>query len=132
MRISAEVDELAMVRSRIARLRAREAELCATLIAGDAAARRGRWTIAHLREIRVRVFDHRLLPLDLQADGTFWQEQTKIVVDVSLRDGLAPGATDMRADDRQLASQNALVPAIPDLADAALIAMSQEVDAAWT
>ncbi|PWE31043.1 hypothetical protein [Pararhodobacter marinus] len=126
MRISAEVDELAMVRSRIARLREREAELSARLIAGDAAMRQGRWTVAHLREDCIRVFDHRLLPLDLQADAHYWRERTKIVVELSLRDGPRAPLPGAGGGPRTLT-----IPPGPDCADAAFIALTQQGGGAW-
>ena len=82
----AQSDELAMVRSRIAQLRAREAALCAALTVAGAEGRQGRGTRARVSERRMRVFDHRLLPVEVQADPDFWRERLTTEVDVQLRD----------------------------------------------
>jgi len=81
----AQSDELAMVRSRIAHLRAREAALCDALAAAGASGRLGRWTRARVTERRLRIFDHRLLPLAVQADPAFWCDRIKTEVEVQLR-----------------------------------------------
>lgn len=81
-------DELAMVRTRIAGLKAREAALCKALGEADALARVGRWTQAQVVERRLHLFDHRLLPLEVQADPTYWVERVQKEVSCRLRDGV--------------------------------------------
>ena len=81
-------DELAMVRSRLAQLSLREAVLCKALAAAGPDDRLGRWTRARVTERRTRHFDHRLLPIELQADPSFWRERTAIEVDLLRRDAV--------------------------------------------
>lgn len=80
-------DELAMVRSRITTLRAREAMLCAELEQADLLERTGQWTQADLVERRIRLFDHRLLPEGVRQDPAFWVERLRMEVRCRLRDG---------------------------------------------
>lgn len=81
-------DELAMVRARIAALKAREAALSAALMDGDALARTGRWTQAQVVERRLRLFDHRLLPVEVQADPAYWVERAQKEVTCRLHEGV--------------------------------------------
>ena len=80
-------DELAMIRARIARLKAREAELSDALIEGGEDACRGRWTQARVVRRRVSVFDHRRLPIDVQADLAYWHDETRTEIVLNLSDG---------------------------------------------
>jgi hypothetical protein len=80
-------DELAMVRARIAVLRSREAALCSELEEGDALLRLGQWTQAEVEERRFRLFDHRLLPLEVQSDPSYWVDRRRREVVCRLRDG---------------------------------------------
>ncbi|MCB1398316.1 MAG: hypothetical protein H6898_01570 [Rhodobacter sp.] len=68
-------DELAMIRSRISRLKAREQELREALIAAPDSQRQGRWTRAEVVETVLRVFDHRLLPDAIRSDPLFWRDR---------------------------------------------------------
>jgi len=68
-------DELAMIRARISRLKAREQELREALIAAPEDARQGRWTRAAVIETVLRVFDHRLLPDPIRTDPLFWRDR---------------------------------------------------------
>ena len=92
MQRASAADELAMIRTRIARLKAREAELSMTLIEGDAEMRHGRWTHARVVERRVQTFDHRLLPIDVQADLLFWREETRREIVLELKEGGPAGS----------------------------------------
>jgi hypothetical protein len=70
-------DELALVRTELARLRQREAALCQTLIAATASERAGFWTHASVIERRMRAFDPALLPRRLRDDPAYWSEQSR-------------------------------------------------------
>ncbi|MCA2010832.1 hypothetical protein [Pararhodobacter sp. CCB-MM2] len=82
-------DELAMIRARITRLKAREAEISDALIEGGEAACSGRWTQARVIKRRVSVFDHRLLPIDVQADLAYWHDETRVEIVLEMGDGRA-------------------------------------------
>lgn len=66
-------DELAEVRAAIARLRLREARLCAEILANPAGAVGKRFR-AEVSELPVRRFDPSLLPSLLRDDPRFWRD----------------------------------------------------------
>ena len=109
-------DELAMIRARITRLKAREAELSDVLIQGGDEACHGRWTQARVVSRRVSVFDHRLLPIDVQADHAYWHDETRTEIVLELTDGRAIP---------QAHAEGAMTAMPPlDTADPALIALN--------
>ncbi|RAZ83907.1 hypothetical protein [Cereibacter johrii] len=67
-------DELAEVRAAIARLRLREARLCATILAGPDSGLEGRHFRAEVAERRFRLFDAARLPEAVLADPRYWSE----------------------------------------------------------
>lgn len=83
-------DELAMIRSRISRLKAREQELREVLIAAPDEARQGRWVRADLVETVIRVFDHRLLPDALRDDPRYWRDRVLTQVTFHPVEGQVP------------------------------------------
>lgn len=73
-------DELASVRAELARLKARERALCDALVAAPACARSGRWARAEISTRSIRLFDHRLLPVEIRDDPLFWRERQSVEV----------------------------------------------------
>lgn len=73
-------DELADVRAEILRLRRREAELRAALVAAPAAQRQGRWNEAEVTFRRRRVFNPYLLPAEIRQDPAYWEDRASHLV----------------------------------------------------
>jgi hypothetical protein len=71
-------DELADIRAEIARLKAREAILRATILA--APPQPGRWHRVEVKEMRARVFDASLLPVQIRENPAYWRERVSQVV----------------------------------------------------
>lgn len=67
-------DELAEVRAAIARLRLREARICATILAAPEEAADGIQFRAEVAERRFRLFDPALLPGSVLSDPRYWRE----------------------------------------------------------
>lgn len=80
MAYSSLVDDLADLRREIARLRAREADLRARLLAAGPGSLTGRWSLAEVAVTSRRYFDHRLLPDNIRQDPQFWQTRETTVV----------------------------------------------------
>lgn len=68
-------DELAEIRSDIARLRLREAQLRDMILKAPEAALTGRWSRVEVVESRHSVFDSRLLPMALRDDPLYRAER---------------------------------------------------------
>ncbi len=84
-------DELADVRAELTRLRLREAQLRAALIAAPEAARGGRWNEAEVTLRRRMVFRPYLLPPEVRQDPRYWEDLAQHVVTVKpLAQGLKP------------------------------------------
>lgn len=69
------VDALADIRAEIARLRAREAELRALVLALPPGSAQGRWHRAEVAERRARHLNAALLPMALRSDPAVWSER---------------------------------------------------------
>ncbi len=67
-------DELGEVRAAIARLRLREARLCARILAAPDDGMEGRHFRAEVAERRFRLFDTARLPEAVLADPRYWSE----------------------------------------------------------
>ena len=80
MHYSSLADELADVRSELARLRLREAELRAALVAAPADQRLGRWSEAEVTLRRKMVFNAYLLPAEIRQDPRYWEDRAFHVV----------------------------------------------------
>lgn len=76
----AAADELAEIRTEIARLQTREAELRAFLLAAPPELLTGRWHRAEVTEQRVRRFDTGLLPREIRENPAYWRENLRCVV----------------------------------------------------
>jgi hypothetical protein len=75
-------DELADTRAEIARLRRREADLRAALIAAPADQRSGRWNAAEVALRKRLVFNVYLLPPEIRQDPRYWEDRATHVVTV--------------------------------------------------
>lgn len=73
-------DELAEIRSELARLHRREAELTAAILRSPDGAATGLYNAAEVTETRRMVLDPALLPPDLQADPRLWREEVTHVI----------------------------------------------------
>ncbi|WP_415184377.1 hypothetical protein [Phaeovulum sp.] len=68
-------DELATIRAEINRLKAREGELRAAYLTQPDLPRQGRWHQVELITHTTRVFDPRLLPVEVRNDPRFQRER---------------------------------------------------------
>ncbi len=84
-------DELADIRAEILRLRHREAQLRAALIAAPAAQRCGRWNEVEVTARKRLVFNLYLLPPEIRQDPRYWEDVEHHTVTVKpLARGLKP------------------------------------------
>lgn len=67
-------DELADVRAEMQRLRLREAQLRAALIAAPAAQRLGRWNEVEVTARKRLVFNPYLLPAEVRQNPAYWED----------------------------------------------------------
>jgi hypothetical protein len=83
-------DELVDIRAEIARLRAREAELRALILASPQMAQ-GRWFRAEVVERRARHLNPAALPQSIRDDPFYWHDRlTRSVTCVAVQQRLAP------------------------------------------
>ena len=75
-------DELADIRAEIARLRHRESQLRAALIAAPASLRGGRWAEVEVSLRKRLVFNPYLLPAEIRQDPRYWEDRAHHVVAV--------------------------------------------------
>lgn len=80
MQLKPPADELAEIRTEIARLRAREGELRALLLHDAAMPKIGRFHKVDLVTNRQRVFDPRLLPEEIRLDPAYTREKVTRVL----------------------------------------------------
>jgi hypothetical protein len=84
-------DELADVRADLLRLRLREAQLRAALIAAPAAQRCGRWNEVEVTARKRLVFNPYLLPAEVRQNPLYWEDVAHHTVSVKpLAQGLKP------------------------------------------
>lgn len=73
-------DELAEVRSEIARLKLREAQLRDKLLKSPLSALTGRFHRVEIAHLNTSVFDPALLPEDIRSDPAYWRDRAQTVV----------------------------------------------------
>lgn len=73
----APADELAELRAEIARLKTREAQLRAALLAAPPEGLGGRWHRVEVSQHRIRQFDPLLLPAAIRENPAFWRERVQ-------------------------------------------------------
>ncbi len=80
--ITSLADDLADIRAEILRLRRREAELRAALIAAPAHQRAGRWSEAEVSLRKRLIFNPYLLPPEIRQDPRYWEDRSAHLVTV--------------------------------------------------
>lgn len=84
-------DELADIRADIARLKLREAELRALILASPQPMTQGRWFRAEVVERRARHLNPASLPASIRNDPFYWQDRvTRAVTCIAVHPRLSP------------------------------------------